>query len=155
MKTRVLLSLGACAALSGCVLGYGPCLLQSPVVVSLTGRLHFRSYPVGSGLDHVAVLALDRTAHIYAPAESRNCLAVNDVQLTGWSEYPPDLTDNKPVTVDGSLIPATTPHQHTRFLIEVRNIEPLISPLPRKRGTAQDGTSHDQATAVRPGQTPP
>lgn len=154
MKTRVLLCLGACAALSGCVLGYGPCLLQSPVVVSLQGKLHFRTYPVGGGLDHVAVLALDRTAHVYAPAESRSCLAVNDVQLTGWSEYPPDLTDNKPVSVDGSLVPATTPHQHTRFLIEVRTIDPLIAPLPRKRDAAQGGTSRSEA-AVPPGTARP
>jgi hypothetical protein len=62
------LSAGACAGLSGCVIGYGPCLLQQPVKNTLTGRVHFRDYPSAEGVDNVPVLALDRTAYIYAPA---------------------------------------------------------------------------------------
>ncbi len=135
MKHWPVLCLGVCAALSGCVFGYGRCLFLSPVEESLTGKLHFRSYPVGGGIDHVAVLALDSTAYVYAPGESRYCEAVNQMQLTGWSEYPPDLTENVPVTVSGSLIPSTSPRQHTKFLIKVHNIERILA-IPLKHPAA-------------------
>src|ERR1700693_4464110 len=52
--------IGACLGLSGCVLGYGPCLFQQPVKINLTGRVHFRDYPTANGVDNVPVLVLDR-----------------------------------------------------------------------------------------------
>ena len=56
--------------LSGCVLGYGPCLFQQPVKNTLTGHVHFRDFPTQEGVDNVPVLSLDKTAYIYAPAQS-------------------------------------------------------------------------------------
>lgn len=130
MKIRTLACAGLCAALSGCVLGYGHCLFLDPVRTSLTGTLHFRSYPAGGGTDRVAVLAFDRTAYVYAPAESRQCVAANDAELTGWSEYPPELKENTRVTVEGALIPAVSARQHTRFVIKIRDIEPELPAPP-------------------------
>jgi hypothetical protein len=73
---------------SGCVIGYGPCLLLQPVKNNLTGRVHFRDFPSSEGMDNVPVLALDRTAYVYAPAQSVHCLPANDVQLVGIAEFP-------------------------------------------------------------------
>ena len=137
MKIWPLACMVLCTALSGCVVGYGHCLFLGPVQASLTGRIHFRSYPAGGGIDRVAVLTFDRTAYVYAPAESRQCLAANEAQLTGWSEYPPELKDDMRVTVDGTLIPAVSPRQHTRFLIKVRNIQPELA-APPARPPARD-----------------
>ncbi len=113
-----------CAVLSGCVIGYGHCLWLQPFTQTLTGVLHFREYPAADGIDHVPVLVLDRTAYLYTPAVSHLCLAADDLQLVGWSEFPPDLPENTHVRVDGSLFEAATGHQHTRFLINVRSIVP-------------------------------
>lgn len=118
------------AVLAGCVVGGERCLFLEPVKVSLTGKIHFHDYPSGEGVDHVPVLALDRTAHVYAPAVSYSCLPVNDVQLVGWSEMPPDIVENAHVTVDGSLAEAATPHQHTRFLVNVGTIVSVTAPAP-------------------------
>src|ERR1700683_3251930 len=95
--------LGACAALSGCVIGYGHCRFMEPIEITLTGRVHFRSYPGPDGIDNVPVLALDRTAYIYAPAYSHQCLSANDVQLVGVAEFPQNIGEDSHVTVDGSL----------------------------------------------------
>ncbi len=130
MNIRPLACAVLCAALSGCVMGYGHCLLLDPVDNSLAGTIHFRSYPAGGGIDRVAVLTFDRTAYVYAPAESRQCVAANEAQLTGWAEYPPELQDGTRVTVDGRLIPAVSPRQHTRFLLKIRNIEPELPAVP-------------------------
>jgi hypothetical protein len=120
-----MLSVGAVLALSGCVLGYGPCLFQQPVKHTLTGLVHFRDYPGPDGLDNVAILALDQTAYIYAPAQSTHCLAANEVQLVGLAEFPANIVENSHVAVDGSLFPATTSRQHTTFLLNVSSILPV------------------------------
>jgi hypothetical protein len=117
--------LGACLGLSGCVIGYGPCLFQQPVKNTLTGHVHFRDYPAPDGLDNVPVLSLDRTAYIYAPAQSHHCLAANDVQLVGVAEFPPNVIENSHVTVDGVLFQAGSGHQHTPFLMNVTTILPI------------------------------
>ncbi len=122
---RLMLSVGAVLALSGCVLGYGPCLFQQPVKHTLTGLVHFRDYPGPDGLDNVAILALDQTAYIYAPAQSTHCLAANEVQLVGLAEFPANIVENSHVAVDGSLFPATTSRQHTTFLLNVSSILPV------------------------------
>jgi hypothetical protein len=125
MSPRILLAaVLASLALSGCVAGRR-CLFIEPLKSSLTGRLHFRSYSAPDGVDNVPVLALDQTAYVYAPAHSRNCLPVNDVQLVGWSEFPPDLIENAHIVVDGSLFEAASPHQHTGFLMNVNTIVPV------------------------------
>jgi len=116
--------------LSGCVIGYGHCLWLQPFTQTLTGVLHFREYPAADGIDHVPVLVLDRTAYLYTPAVSHLCLAADDLQLVGWSEFPPDLPENTHVRVDGSLFEAATGHQHTRFLINVRTIVPTAPSAP-------------------------
>ncbi|HUX73453.1 MAG TPA: hypothetical protein VMV25_06105 [Steroidobacteraceae bacterium] len=131
MKNRLAVCALLCASLSGCVIGYGHCLFLNPLRISLSGKVHFLSFPVGGGIDRVAILELDRTAYVYAPAEGSHCLPVNETQLVGWSGYQPDLAENMQVTVRGSLITAVTSHQHTRFLIKVRGIEaPPAPPAP-------------------------
>jgi hypothetical protein len=117
--------IGACLGLSGCVIGYGPCLFQQPVKSTLTGHVHFRDYPAADGVDHVPVLALDRTAYIYAPAQSHHCLPANDVQLVGIAEFPQSVIENSHVSVDGMVFQATSAHEHTPFLMNVRTILPL------------------------------
>jgi hypothetical protein len=112
-------------ALSGCVIGYGPCLFQQPVKNTLTGHVHFRDYPGPDGLDNVPVLSLDRTAYIYAPAQSHHCLPANDVQLVGVAEFPPNVIENSHVTVDGVLFQAGSGRQHTPFLMNVTTILPI------------------------------
>ena len=112
-------------ALSGCVIGYGPCLFQQPVKNTLTGHVHFRDYPGPDGLDNVPVLSLDRTAYIYAPAQSHHCLAANDLQLIGVAEFPPNVIENSHVTVDGVLFQAGSGRQHTPFLMNVTTILPI------------------------------
>jgi hypothetical protein len=111
-------------SVSGCVAGRR-CLFIEPLKSSLTGRLHFRDFSAPDGVDHVPVLALDQTVYVYAPAHSHSCLPVNDVQLVGWSEFPPDIAEGAHIVVDGSLFEAASPHQHTGFLINVNTIVPV------------------------------
>lgn len=118
-------AMGACLALPGCVVGYGPCLFQQPVKHTLTGRVHFRDYPDVDGVDHVPVLVLDRTAYVYAPAQSHFCLPANDVQLVGVSEFPRDVIENSRVSVDGVLFQQTSSREHTPFVMNVTTILPL------------------------------
>jgi hypothetical protein len=117
--------IGACLALCGCVVGYGPCLFQQPVKTTLTGHVHFRDYPTPEGIDNVPVLTLDQTAYVYAPAQSHLCLAANDVQLIGVAEFPQNVIENSHVTVDGTVFQAGSGHQHTAFLMNVRTILPI------------------------------
>jgi hypothetical protein len=119
--------IGAYFGLSGCVIGYGPCLFQQPVKTTLTGHVHFRQYPTSDGMDNVPVLALDRTAYIYAPAQSHHCLAANDVQLEGVAEFPQNVIENSHVNVDGVLFQEGSAHDHTPFLMNVTTILPLPS----------------------------
>jgi hypothetical protein len=127
MRISRLPFVGAFLGLSGCVFGYGPCLFQQPIKNTLTGHVHFKDYPAPDGIDNVPVLALDRTAYIYAPAESHHCLPANDVQLIGVSEFPENVIENSHVTVDGVLFQAASPRQHTPFLMNVRTILPIPS----------------------------
>jgi hypothetical protein len=120
--------IGACLGLSGCVFGYGPCLFQQPVKNTLTGRVHFRDYPSPGGIDNVPVLALDRTAYLYAPAESLHCLPANDVQLVGVTEFPRNVIENSHVSVNGVLFQAGSGRQHTPFVMRVNTILPLNTP---------------------------
>jgi len=125
MRAWRLSFMGASLVLSGCVIGYGPCLFQQPVKSTLAGHVHFRDYPSAEGIDNVPVLALDRTAYIYAPAESHHCLPANDVQLVGVAEFPQNVIENTHVRVDGTLFQAASDHQHTAFLMNVTTILPI------------------------------
>ena len=120
--------IGACLGLSGCVFGYGPCLFQQPIKNSLTGRVHFRDYPSADGVDNVPVLALDRTAYVYAPAQSLHCLPANDVQLVGVSEFPQNVIENSHVSVDGVLFQAVSSREYTPFVMKVNMILPVAAP---------------------------
>jgi hypothetical protein len=120
--------IGAFLGLSGCVLGYGPCLFQQPVKNTLTGHVHFREYPTADGVDNVPVLALDKTAYIYSPAESHICLPANDVQLIGVAEFPQNVIENSYVNVDGKLFAASSGRQHTPFVMNVTTILPIPVP---------------------------
>lgn len=112
------------AALSGCVHGYG-CLFLQPVKHTLTGRIHFRSFPASDGVDNVPVLVLDRTAYVYSPARSYQCQSATDVQLVGVSEFPENVIENSHVTVNGVLFESTSGHEYTRFLMRVNTLLPL------------------------------
>jgi hypothetical protein len=112
-------------ALSGCVLGYGPCLFLQPVKHTFYGVVHFRDYPAPDGIDNVAILTLDQTAYVYSPAQSKHCLAANDVQLVGVAEFPANIVENSHVAAEGSLFPGTTGRQHTTFLLDVGSILPV------------------------------
>ena len=116
--------LGVLAALSGCVHGVG-CLFLQPVKHTLTGRIHFRSYPASDGMDNVPVLVLDRTEYVYSPAHSYQCMSATDVQLVGVSEFPENIIENSHVSVDGALFESTSTHEYTRFLMRVTTILPL------------------------------
>jgi hypothetical protein len=117
--------IGAYLGLSGCVVGYGPCLLQQPVKNTLTGHVHFRDYPTADGVDNVPVLVPDQTAYVYAPAQSIHCLPANDVQLVGVSEFPENVIENSHVSVEGKLFQAGSARQHTPFLMNVTTILPI------------------------------
>ena len=116
---------GACLGLSGCVIGYGPCLFQQPVKNTLTGRVHFRDFPSEDGMDNVPILALDKTAYVYAPAQSHHCLPANDLQLAGIAEFPQNVIENSHVRVDGVLFQAASSRQHTPFAMTVTTILPI------------------------------
>ncbi len=122
---RPLFSILACAALSGCVVGYGSCLLMQPLRHDLSGVVHFRNYPAPDGIDNVSILALDSTAYIYSPAQSTKCLPVNELQMVGLAEFPRDVGENTHVAVRGSLFEATNSRQHTEFLLNVTSIMPF------------------------------
>lgn len=113
----------AVAALGGCVHGYG-CLLLQPIKHTLTGRVHFRSFPAADGMDNVPVLVLDRSAYIYAPVHSYQCMSATDVQLVGVAEFPENVIENSRVSAEGTLFEATSPHQYTRFLMNVTTLLP-------------------------------
>ncbi|HEV7611275.1 MAG TPA: hypothetical protein VGO37_05320 [Steroidobacteraceae bacterium] len=120
--------IAGCLGLSGCVVGYGPCLFLQPVKISLTGHVRFRDYPSPEGVEHVPILALDRTAYVYAPALSTHCLPANDAQLEGVSEFPQNIIENSHVSVDGVLFPAGSDRQHTPFVMKVATILPIGGP---------------------------
>ena len=122
------LLIGALLGLSGCVIGYGPCLFQQPVKNTVTGHVHFRDYPTADGVDNVPVLVLDKTAYVYAPAQSIHCLSANDVQLVGVAEFPQNVIENTHVSVNGSLFQAGSGRQHTPFLMNVITILPITTP---------------------------
>jgi hypothetical protein len=128
MRNWRLICIGVCAALSGCVLGSGPCLWLGPIKNNFTGHVHFRDYPETDGLDNVPILLLDKTVYIYAPAQSQQCMAANDVQLVGVTEFPQDVGENSHVTVQGTLFEAVSGRQHTRFLINVISMAPIKPP---------------------------
>jgi hypothetical protein len=119
--------LGICLVCAGCVPGYGGCLFMAPVKHTLTGRVHFRSYPAGDGIDNVPVLALDRTAYLYSPSQSFSCLAADELQLVGVSEFPQNVVENSLVSVNGTLFGAASGHEHTRFLMNVITLLPINS----------------------------
>jgi len=121
---RVMISAGLYMLLSGCVIGSGPCLWLQ-VRHDFTGRVHFREFPRSDGVDTVPILILDKTQYMYAPPQSFQCLAANDVQLAGMTEFPDSIGENTHVTVDGKMIEGVTAGQYTRFVINVISIFPL------------------------------
>jgi len=98
---------------------------MQPVKHTFTGLVHFRDYPAGDGIDNVAILALDHTAYVYDPAQSKHCLAANDMQMVGLAEFPQNVVENSHVAVDGTLFPGTTSRQHTTFLLNVSSVLPV------------------------------
>src|SRR5580704_4829606 len=109
MKFSRLWMLGVWVALTGCVHGYG-CLFIQPVKHTLTGRIHFRSFPAADGMDNVPILVLDRTAYVYAPAHSYQCQSATDLQLIGVSEFPENIIEDSHVSVTGVLFEAASAH---------------------------------------------
>lgn len=124
MKVSRLWILGVLVALTGCVHGYG-CLFLQPVKHTLMGRIHFKTYPAADGMDNVPILVLDRTAYVYSPAHSYQCLSATDIQLVGVSEFPENVIEDSRVSVDGKLFESTSAHEYTRFLMNVTTLLPL------------------------------
>jgi hypothetical protein len=125
MRTmRILIGLSLSIALSGCVIGSGPCLWLQ-VRHDFTGHVHFREFPRSDGVDTVPILILDKTQYMYAPPQSFHCLAANDVQLVGMTEFPDSIGENTHVVVDGKVYEGVADGQHTRFVINVISILPL------------------------------
>lgn len=121
-----LLALSVCIALAGCVHGHG-CLLQEPLKHTLTGRIHFRSFPAADGVDKVPILVLDHTAYVYAPAHGYQCLYATELQLAGVAEFPDSVIENSRVSVEGSVFESASTHEYTRFLMNVTQLLPLKS----------------------------
>lgn len=129
MNTGRLLAAALSLGLSGCVVGSGPCLWLAPVKHTFSGVVHFKDYPAANGIDNVPVLTLDETAYVYTPNHRHQCLAANDVQLIGVSEFPDNVGENSHVKVKGSISEAASAGQYTRFSVEVQSIVP-IKPAP-------------------------
>jgi hypothetical protein len=121
---RLLAAIGLCIALSGCVIGSGPCLWLQ-VRHDFTGRVHLREFPRSDGVDTVPILILDKTQYIYAPPQSFQCLPANDVQLVGMTELPDRIDEGSHVIVDGKVLEGVAYGQHTRFVIQVVSILPF------------------------------
>ncbi len=124
MRILRLWVLVACAAAAGCVSGYGGCLWVAPFKHTLSGRVHFRSFPMPDGIDEVPILALDHTAYLYSPAQSFSCLPADELQLVGISEFPQSIVEGSHVSVQGSLFSAVSSQQHTHFLMNVITLLP-------------------------------
>ncbi|MGD0501505.1 MAG: hypothetical protein ABSD02_02110 [Steroidobacteraceae bacterium] len=118
--------LGASLAAAGCVHGYGACLFMQPVKHTLSGKVQFRTYPADQGVDNVPVLVLDKTAYLYAPAQSLMCQSADELQLVGVSEFPQNVVENSHVSAEGKLFSAASAHDHTRFLMNVITLLPDI-----------------------------
>ena len=120
---RTLICMAFSLALSGCVIGSGPCLWLQ-VRHDFAGRVHFREFPRSDGVDTVPILILDKTQYMYAPPQSFQCLAANDVQLVGLTEFPDSIGENTHVVVDGTVYQGVAVGQHTQFVINVISILP-------------------------------
>ena len=116
--------LSVLVALTGCVHGYG-CLFLQPVKHTLTGRIHFKTYPAADGMDSVPILVLDRTVYVYSPAHTYQCMSATDIQLVGVSEFPENVIEDSRVSVEGKLFESTSAHEYTRFLMNVTTLLPL------------------------------
>jgi hypothetical protein len=128
MRNWRILAAACSFALSGCVVGSGPCLWLAPVKHTFSGTVHFRDFPAANGVDNVPLLTLDNTAYIYTPNHRHQCLAANDVQLIGVSEFPDNVGENSHVRVRGSVSEAASADQYTRFSINVLSIQPIRPP---------------------------
>jgi hypothetical protein len=124
---RLIASGGLCIALSGCVIGSGPCLWLQ-VRRTFTGHVHFRDFPVANGIDNAPILVLDKTVYVYSPSQSFHCLAANDVQLVGVSEFPQSVGENTHISVDGKVRQGVAAGQHTQFVIDVISVMPIGPP---------------------------
>jgi hypothetical protein len=128
MRICRLWALAACMTAAGCVHGYGGCLWLAPVKHTLTGSVHFRSYPTADGVDNVPVMTLDQTAYLYSPAQSLSCLPADELQLRGISEFPESIVEGSRVSAEGKIFAAASPHDHTGFLMDVITLLPLKTP---------------------------
>jgi hypothetical protein len=135
-RRRLLVIAVVALVASGCVAGYGRCLFLQPSRVELSGTLHWRivenesrsegrSERVTADLpERVAVLSLTNSAYVYAPSQSRQCLAMQDVELEFSADPPETLRANSRITVKGSLYESTSDRHRSRFVLSVTNLEP-------------------------------
>ena len=123
-KLRLVLGIGLFTVLSGCVIGSGPCLWLQ-VRHDFTGHVHFREFPRSDGVDTVPILVLDKTQYMYAPPQSLHCLAANDLQLVGMTEFPDRIDEGSHVIVDGKVLEGVAHGEYTRFVIQVVSILPV------------------------------
>ena len=123
-KMRLVVGIGLCVVLSGCVIGSGPCLWLQ-VRHDFTGHIHFREFARSDGVDTVPILILDKTQYMYAPPQSLLCLPANDLQLIGVTELPDRIDEGTRVIVDGKVLEGVAKGQYTRFVIDVVSVLPL------------------------------
>ena len=114
--------IGISFAAAGCVHGYGGCLWTQPVKHTLSGRVHFRSYPTADGVDNVPVLTLDHEVYVYSPVplSSLSEEQARDMQAAeAWISHtePPTRSSHRP----------THRHHHSgRVSLPVRSDEGLL-----------------------------
>jgi hypothetical protein len=119
-----------CISLAGCVHGYGGCLWVQPIKHTLSGRVHFRTYPTSEGIDNVPVLELDKMAYVYSPAQTFLCQPADEMQLEGVSEFPESVVENSRVSVQGKISTSVSAHDHTPFILHVITLLPDRPPHP-------------------------
>jgi hypothetical protein len=118
---------------NGCVAGYGRCLFLQPSRVQLSGTLHWRivegenrgARAAADLPERIAVLSLTKSAYVYAPSQSRQCLAMQDVELEFSADPPETLRANSRITVKGSLYESTSDRHRTRFVLSVSSLGPI------------------------------
>jgi len=125
--------IGICFAAAGCVHGYGGCLWTQPVKHTLSGRVHFRTYPTPEGVDNVPVLTLDHEIYVYSPAQSFMCQPADQLQLVGIADFPESVVEDSHVVVQGRLFAGVSSHDHTSFLMNVITLLPDNSKSPHSQ----------------------
>lgn len=107
--------------LSGCVSGYGRCLLLAPAKNTLTGRVH---WPGADSPASLPRLKLDDSAYLYTPSSGMQCSAADEFELDVPSELQDKLVEGARVSVRGGVFETSSDRFRTRFAIDVVDVLP-------------------------------